>query len=172
MTMAGNAIGNHFRITTFGESHGRAIGAVIDGVRPGLPIDLAFIQHELERRRPGQSKLTTSRQETDQVEILSGVYEGRTTGTPICMIVWNKDQQPKAYEKLKDVFRPGHAGFTYLAKYGISDYRGEGDPPAVKPLRGLQRVPLLRTSLPGGGSRSSGTRWRQRESARKRSTAR
>jgi chorismate synthase len=126
MTMAGNAIGNHFRITTFGESHGRAIGAVIDGVRPGLPIDLAFIQHELERRRPGQSKLTTSRQETDQVEILSGVYEGRTTGTPICMIVWNKDQQPKAYEKLKDVFRPGHAGFTYLAKYGISDYRGGG----------------------------------------------
>jgi len=124
--MAGNAIGNHFRITTFGESHGRAIGAVIDGVRPGLPIDLAFIQRELDRRRPGQSAVTTSRSEADRVEVLSGVYEGKTTGTPICMIIWNTDQQPKAYEKIKDVFRPGHAGFTYLAKYGISDYRGGG----------------------------------------------
>lgn len=124
--MAGNATGNHFRVTTFGESHGRAIGAVIDGVRPGLPIDLAFVQKELDRRRPGQSAVTTSRAEADQVEILSGVFEGKTTGTPICMIIWNKDQQPKAYEKIKDMFRPGHAGYTYMAKFGVSDYRGGG----------------------------------------------
>ena len=124
--MAGNAIGNHFRITTFGESHGRAIGAIIDGVRPGLPIDLTFVQKELDRRRPGQSAMTTPRQEDDRVEVLSGVHEGKTTGTPICMIIWNKDQRPKAYEKIKDLFRPGHAGYTYLAKYGISDYRGGG----------------------------------------------
>ena len=124
--MAGNATGNHFRVTTFGESHGRAIGAVIDGVRPGLPIDLSFVQHELDRRRPGQSAVTTSRSESDQVEILSGLFEGKTTGTPVCMIIWNKDQQPKAYEKIKDMFRPGHAGYTYMAKFGVSDYRGGG----------------------------------------------
>jgi chorismate synthase len=124
--MAGNAIGNHFRVMTFGESHGRAIGAVIDGVRPGIPIDLEFIQKELWRRRPGQSKMTTSRSESDQVEILSGIFEGKSTGTPICLVIWNKDQQPKAYEKIKDMFRPGHAGYTYLAKFGVSDYRGGG----------------------------------------------
>jgi chorismate synthase len=124
--MAGNAMGNHFRVMTFGESHGRAIGAVIDGVRPGIPIDLEFIQKELSRRRPGQSAMTTSRSEADQVEILSGVFEGKSTGTPICMVIWNKDQQPKAYEQIKDMFRPGHAGYTYLAKFGVSDYRGGG----------------------------------------------
>ncbi|MBI5471290.1 MAG: chorismate synthase [Ignavibacteriae bacterium] len=124
--MAGNSFGRFFRITTFGESHGRAVGVVIDGVKPGMPIDTEFIQHELDRRRPGQSKVTTARQESDRVELLSGVFEGRTSGTPICMIVWNKDQQPKAYEKIKNMFRPGHAGYTYLAKYGISDYRGGG----------------------------------------------
>src|SRR5512146_2820306 len=124
--MAGNSIGNYFRVMTFGESHGRAIGAVIDGVRPGIPIDLAFIQKELSRRRPGQSAMTTPRKELDQVDILSGVFEGKSTGTPICMVIWNKDQQPKAYEKIKDMFRPGHAGYTYLAKFGVSDYRGGG----------------------------------------------
>ena len=124
--MAGNSTGNHFRVMTFGESHGRAIGAVIDGVRPGIPIDTEFIQRELSRRRPGQSAMTTSRAEADQVEILSGVFEGRSTGTPICMVIWNRDQQPKAYEKIKDMFRPGHAGYTYLAKFGVSDYRGGG----------------------------------------------
>ncbi len=124
--MAGNMTGHHFRVMTFGESHGRAIGAVIDGVRPGLPIDLSFIQNELNRRRPGQSRVTTARKESDEVEILSGVYDGKTTGTPICMIVWNRDQRPQAYEKIKELFRPGHAGYTYLAKYGVSDYRGGG----------------------------------------------
>lgn len=124
--MAGNSFGTHFRIVTFGESHGRAIGVVLDGVRPGMPIDTGEIQKELDRRRPGQSTVTTARQESDRVEILSGVFEGRTTGTPVCMIIWNKDQQSKAYDKIKDMFRPGHAGYTYLAKYGVSDYRGGG----------------------------------------------
>lgn len=124
--MAGNSFGQQFRITTFGESHGRAIGVVIDGVKPGRTIDTEFIQKELDRRRPGQSNVTTARNEADKVEILSGVFEGKTTGTPICMVIWNKDQQQKAYEKIKDMFRPGHAGYTYLAKYGVSDYRGGG----------------------------------------------
>lgn len=124
--MAGNSFGSCFRITTFGESHGPAVGVVIDGVRPGLPIDTAFIQRELDRRRPGQSRVTTSRSESDQVEIVSGVFDRKTTGTPICMIIWNRDQRPGAYEKIKEVFRPGHAGYTYLAKFGISDYRGGG----------------------------------------------
>jgi chorismate synthase len=124
--MAGNSFGSHFKVTTFGESHGRAIGAVIDGVRPGLPIDVAAIQHELSRRRPGQSALTTSRSEEDRVELLSGVYKGKSTGTPICMLIWNKDQRPGAYEAIKDMFRPGHAGYAYLAKFGVNDYRGGG----------------------------------------------
>jgi chorismate synthase len=124
--MAGNQFGNYFRITTFGESHGRAIGVVIDGVRPGLPIDPAFIQSELDRRKPGQSAMTTSRKEDDRVEILSGVFENKTIGTPICMIIWNRDQKPKEYEKIKDLFRPGHAGYTYMAKFGVTDYRGGG----------------------------------------------
>jgi chorismate synthase len=125
-TMAGNTFGKLFRITTFGESHGKAIGVVIDGVKPGLRIDTKYIQKELDRRRPGQSKVTTSRSEADQVEILSGVFKEKTTGTPICMVIWNKDHRPQAYEKIKDMFRPGHAGYTYLAKYGVSDYRGGG----------------------------------------------
>jgi chorismate synthase len=124
--MAGNTFGERLRITTFGESHGRALGVVLDGVRPGLPIDVDAIQKELERRRPGQSRLTTARVEEDRVEILSGVFEGRTTGTPICMIIWNRDQRPADYRRLSSLFRPGHAGYTYLAKYGVSDYRGGG----------------------------------------------
>jgi chorismate synthase len=124
--MAGNQFGNYFRIMTFGESHGPALGVVVDGIRPGLPIDVLFIQRELDRRKPGQSAVTTPRKEEDRVEILSGVFEGRTTGMPICMVIWNRDQQPKAYEQIKELFRPGHAGYTYLAKYGVTDYRGGG----------------------------------------------
>jgi chorismate synthase len=124
--MAGSSFGSQFRIVTFGESHGRAIGVVLDGVRPGIPIDINAIQSDLNRRRPGQSVITTPRAEADQVEVLSGIFDGKTTGTPLCMIIWNTDQRPAAYEKIKDVFRPGHAGYTYLAKYGISDYRGGG----------------------------------------------
>jgi chorismate synthase len=124
--MAGNSFGKQFRITTFGESHGKAIGVVIDGVQPGMSIDAAYIQKELDRRRPGQSKVTTARNEADRVEIVSGVFEGKTLGTPLCMLIWNKDHRPEAYTKIKNLFRPGHAGYTYLAKFGISDYRGGG----------------------------------------------
>jgi chorismate synthase len=124
--MAGNRFGKYFRITTFGESHGPAIGVVIDGVRPGLAFDVGVIQRELDRRKPGQSRVTTPRKEADKVEVLSGVFEGRTTGTPLCMIIWNTDQRPSAYANLKEVFRPGHAGYTYLAKFGVVDYRGGG----------------------------------------------
>jgi len=124
--MAGNGLGNFFRITTFGESHGKAVGVVIDGVKPKMSISERQIQKELDRRRPGQSNVTTPRNEADQVHILSGVFEGQTLGTPICLLIWNKDQNSKAYESIKDLFRPGHAGYTYLSKYGIQDYRGGG----------------------------------------------
>jgi len=124
--MAGNTFGKLFTITTFGESHGKAIGVVIDGVRPGMPLNEADIQVELDRRRPGQSLATTQRKEPDKAEILSGVFEGKTTGTPIAIIVNNKDANPNDYEDLKDVFRPGHADFAYFKKFGIRDWRGGG----------------------------------------------
>jgi chorismate synthase len=124
--MAGNTFGEVFRITTFGESHGKAIGVVIDGVKPNIPIDINDIQRELDRRKPGQSKVTTPRKEEDKVEILSGIFNGKSTGTPICLIIWNKDQNSSVYEKYKNIFRPGHAGYTYLKKYGIYDYYGGG----------------------------------------------
>src|ERR1041385_5475821 len=124
--MAGNALGKFFRITTFGESHGKAVGVLIDGVKPNMKIAETDIQKDLNRRRPGQSNVTTPRNESDQVHILSGVFEGKTLGTPICLLIWNKDQNSKAYDAIKDLFRPGHAGYTYLSKYGIQDYRGGG----------------------------------------------
>jgi chorismate synthase len=124
--MAGNTFGTIFRITTFGESHGPALGVVIDGCPAGVPIDPAEIQREMDRRRPGQSSMTTQRKESDTAEILSGVYEGKTTGTPIGMIIRNEDQKSKDYDKLKDVFRPGHADYTYIQKYGHRDHRGGG----------------------------------------------
>src|ERR1700679_760307 len=124
--MAGNSFGQLFRITTFGESHGPAIGVVIDGVPPKLPLSEADIQVDLDRRRPGQSKITTQRKEADKAEILSGVFEGKTTGTPLAILIRNEDQRTKDYENIKDVFRPGHADFSYIAKYGIRDYRGGG----------------------------------------------
>ncbi|MCS6821554.1 MAG: chorismate synthase [Microscillaceae bacterium] len=121
-----NSYGRVFRISTFGESHGKAIGVVVDGCPAGLELDLAFIQHELARRKPGQSAITTQRKETDEVEILSGVFEGKTLGTPIAMLIWNEDAKSKDYSHLADVFRPSHADYTYQAKYGIRDYRGGG----------------------------------------------
>ncbi len=124
--MAGNSLGKFFRITTFGESHGKAVGVLIDGVKPNLEFSVENIQVELNRRRPGQSSVTTPRNESDQVLILSGVFDGKTLGTPICLLVWNKDQNSKAYNDIKDLFRPGHAAYTYLTKYGIQDYRGGG----------------------------------------------
>jgi chorismate synthase len=124
--MAGNSFGELFKITTFGESHGPAIGVVIDGVPPNLPLTEADIQGELDRRRPGQSKITTQRQEADKAEILSGVFNGITTGSPVAILIRNEDQRSKDYDNIKFVFRPGHADFSYMAKYGIRDYRGGG----------------------------------------------
>lgn len=124
--MAGNSIGSIYKLTTFGESHGKAVGGVIDGVTPGLDVDIDFIQNELNRRRPGQSSITTPRDEKDKIEILSGVMDGKSTGTPIGFLIWNENQRSKDYSNIKDVFRPSHADYTYQAKYGIRDYRGGG----------------------------------------------
>jgi chorismate synthase len=124
--MAGNSFGTLFRITTFGESHGPAIGVVIDGCPSNLNIDLDFIQAELDKRRPGQSKITTQRKESDCVQILSGVFEGKTTGTPLTMLIPNEDQRSKDYTHIQDTFRPSHADYTYYTKYGHRDYRGGG----------------------------------------------
>ncbi|NIW86862.1 MAG: chorismate synthase [Gammaproteobacteria bacterium] len=124
--MSGNTFGRLFAVTTFGESHGPALGAVVDGCPPGLALAEADIQRDLDRRRPGQSRYTTQRREPDQVRILSGVFEGRTTGTPIGLLVENVDQRPKDYSQIKDVFRPAHADYTYQQKYGFRDYRGGG----------------------------------------------
>ena len=121
-----NTIGHRFTLTTFGESHGAAVGGVVDGMPAGIDIDMAFIQQELNRRRPGQSKITTSRQEPDQVELFSGVFEGKSTGCPIGFIVRNENQHSQDYENLRTVFRPSHADFTYFSKYGIRDHRGGG----------------------------------------------
>ncbi|CAG7597057.1 Chorismate synthase [Paenibacillus solanacearum] len=124
--MAGNSFGESFKITTFGESHGAAVGVIIDGVTPGVDIDEAFIQVQMDRRKPGQSTVTSPRKEYDIVHILSGTYEGKTTGTPLFIILYNKDMRPEAYDDIKHSFRPGHADFTYLEKYGIRDHRGSG----------------------------------------------
>ncbi|MDR0732822.1 MAG: chorismate synthase [Dysgonamonadaceae bacterium] len=121
-----NTFGNIFRLTSFGESHGEAIGGVIDGCPPGIIVDKSFIQNELNRRKPGQSHLTTSRREADEVEFLSGIFEGRTTGTPIGFIVRNTNAHSSDYDNLRDIFRPSHADYTYLQKYGLRDHRGGG----------------------------------------------
>ncbi len=122
----GNSFGHLFKISTFGESHGPAIGVVIDGCPPGLAIDESFIQAELDRRKPGQSKITTQRKEDDTFEILSGVFEGKSTGTPIAIVIKNADQRSKDYSHIAESFRPSHADYTYEAKYGVRDYRGGG----------------------------------------------
>jgi len=124
--MAGNSIGQLFKVTTFGESHGLALGAIVDGCPPGMDLDESDLQPDLDRRRPGQSKFTTQRKESDRVKILSGVFEGKTTGTSIGLLIENEDQKSKDYTDIKDVFRPAHADFTYEKKYGIRDYRGGG----------------------------------------------
>ncbi|MCK5081683.1 MAG: chorismate synthase, partial [Candidatus Omnitrophica bacterium] len=124
--MAGNTFGQVFKVTTFGESHGPAMGVIVDGVPPNLPLSKSDIQFELNRRRPGQSKATSQRQEGDFVEIVSGVFEGKTTGTALSMIINNKDHRSADYSQIKDIFRPGHADYTYAMKYGHRDYRGGG----------------------------------------------
>lgn len=124
--MSGNTFGKLFTVTTFGESHGPALGAIVDGCPPGLALSEADLQHDLDRRRPGTSRYTTQRREPDQVRILSGVFEGRTTGTPIGLLIENADQRSRDYDKIKASFRPGHADYTYQQKYGLRDYRGGG----------------------------------------------
>src|SRR6056297_2450387 len=124
--MSGNTFGRLFTVTTFGESHGRALGCVVDGCPPGMALAEADIQRDLERRRPGKSRHVSPRREPDQVQILSGVFEGVTTGTPIGLVIENTDQKSKDYSEIRDKFRPGHADYTYQQKYGIRDYRGGG----------------------------------------------
>ncbi len=121
-----NSFGNIFRLTGFGESHGRGIGGVIDGMPAGITIDMDFIQAELDRRRPGQSRITTDRKEGDRVELLSGIFEGKSTGCPIGFMVWNENQHSNDYDNIRNLFRPSHADFTYTTKYGIRDHRGGG----------------------------------------------
>ncbi|MBR9727477.1 chorismate synthase [Shewanella intestini] len=124
--MSGNSIGQNFVVTTFGESHGKALGCIIDGCPPGLELNVADMQADLDRRRPGTSRYTTARREADEVSILSGVFEGKTTGTSIGLLIENTDQRSQDYSNIKDLFRPGHADYTYQQKYGLRDYRGGG----------------------------------------------
>jgi chorismate synthase len=124
--LARNTIGKHFSVTSFGESHGEAVGAVIDGCPAGLELDMAAIQKQMDRRRPGQSNITTQRKETDAVRILSGIFQNKTTGSPICMLLENEDARSQDYDALAKVYRPGHADFTYDTKYGFRDHRGGG----------------------------------------------
>ena len=121
-----NTFGNIFRLTTFGESHGEAVGGVVDGMPPGIAVDADFIQHELDRRRPGQSSITTARNEADRVRLLSGVFEGKSTGCPIGFVVFNSNQHSSDYDNLRTLFRPSHADYTYYNKYGVRDHRGGG----------------------------------------------
>lgn len=124
--MASNTLGTVFKVTSFGESHGPAIGVVIDGCKAGIPFDESFISRQLQRRRPGQSGLTTNRKEDEKFSVISGVFEGKTTGAPVCILIPNTDARPEDYEAMKNVFRPSHADYTYHTKYGVRDYRGGG----------------------------------------------
>ncbi|OBR67573.1 chorismate synthase [Paenibacillus oryzae] len=124
--MAGSTFGEAFRISTFGESHGEAVGVIVDGATPGVELDEAYIQVQMDRRKPGQSSVTTPRKEYDKVKIVSGIFQGKTTGTPLMIILYNHDMKPEAYQDIHEAFRPGHADFSYTQKYGIRDYRGSG----------------------------------------------
>jgi chorismate synthase len=147
-----NTFGKLFTVTTWGESHGPAVGAVIDGCPPRLPLEPAEIQAELDRRRPGQSDIVTPRKEDDRVEILSGVYEGKTTGTPISLLVRNADQRPGAYDEMREKFRPSHADFTYQAKFGIRDHRGGGRSSARETVGRVAAGAIAKKLLAVGGS--------------------
>ncbi|MCP1727108.1 chorismate synthase [Natronospira proteinivora] len=145
--MAGNGFGERFRVSTFGESHGPALGCIVEGCPPGLPLDEACIQADVERRRTGKSRHTSQRREPDQVRILSGVFEGRTTGTPIGLMVENQDQKPKDYSEIADRFRPGHADYSYLHKYGLRDYRGGGRSSARETVMRVAAAAIARRYL-------------------------
>ena len=154
--MAGNVFGQMFRITTWGESHGRAVGVVVDGLPAGLPFSEADIQKELDRRRPGQSEVSTPRNEADRVEILSGIFEGMSTGTPISMLVWNSDARSSSYDAIKNTPRPGHADFTYMARYGIRDHRGGGRSSARETIGRVAGGALAKLLLSHAGIRIAG----------------
>jgi chorismate synthase len=151
--MRSNVLGENFRILTFGESHGPAVGVVIDGVVPGIPLDASVVQADLDRRRPGTSDLVSSRREPDRAEILSGIFEGRTTGAPVCILVRNMDVRSGDYEPLKDVFRPGHGDFTWLARYGIRDWRGGGRLSGRETVGRVAGGAVARRILEGNGIR-------------------
>lgn len=142
-----NTFGNIFRLTTFGESHGEAVGGVVDGMPAGIDIDMAFIQHELDRRRPGQSSITTARDETDKVEIVSGIFNGKSTGCPIGFFVCNTNQKTGDYSDMRELYRPSHADYTYASKYGIRDYRGGGRSSARITLSRCVAGALAKTAL-------------------------
>ncbi|MEM7322910.1 MAG: chorismate synthase [Actinomycetota bacterium] len=145
-----SSFGSLFRLSTFGESHGRSVGVVVDGCPPRLPLAVEEVQRDLDRRRPGQSRLVTQRNEADQVQILSGLYDGLTTGTPIAMVVDNGDQNPGAYDHLKDVYRPSHADFTYQQKYGVRDHRGGGRASARETIGRVAAAAVARKLLGHG----------------------
>ncbi len=142
-----NTFGEIYRLTTFGESHGRGVGGVVDGMPAGIEVDLGFVQQELNRRRPGQSPLTTARREADQVELLSGIFEGKSTGQPIGFLVRNQDQRSEDYEELRHVFRPSHADYTYQLKYGVRDHRGGGRSSARETLSRVVGGALAKLAL-------------------------
>ncbi|MCY4262683.1 MAG: chorismate synthase [Candidatus Dadabacteria bacterium] len=154
--MAGNSFGRFFRITTWGESHGPALGVVVDGCPAGLEVSAQDIQYELDRRRPGQSRITTQRKEADRIEILSGVFEGKTLGTPISMMVRNTDAISKSYEDIKDVYRPGHADFTYDEKYGRRDHRGGGRSSARETVGRVAAASIAKKILNSHGVTTTG----------------
>jgi len=151
--MAGSTFGKVFRVTTWGESHGSALGAVIDGCPPGMELDVRDIQQDMERRRPGKGGATSPRKEPDQVQILSGIFEGRTTGTPISLAIFNQDAHSKSYDHLKDIFRPGHGDITYLKKYGIRDHRGGGRASARETAARVAAGAVARKVLAANGIR-------------------
>ncbi len=154
--MAGNSFGRFFRITTWGESHGLALGVIVDGCPAGLEISTEDIQYELDRRRPGQSRITTQRKEADAIEILSGVFDGKTLGTPISMMVGNTDAISKSYEDIKDVYRPGHADFTYDEKYGRRDHRGGGRSSARETVGRVAAAAIAKKILNSHGVTTTG----------------
>ncbi len=148
--MSGNIFGTLFRVTSFGESHGSAIGCVVDGIPPRIPLTEDDIQAHLDRRRPGQSRHTSQRREPDRVQILSGVFENRTTGAPVALLIANEDARPKDYDDIKDLFRPGHADYTYFQKYGIRDHRGGGRASARETAARVAAGAIARKVLGGG----------------------
>ncbi len=154
--MPGNSFGDLFRITTWGESHGPALGVIIDGCPSGIDISEEDIQHELDRRRPGQSKITTQRKEPDRIEILSGIFDGKTLGTPISLMIKNADVISKSYEDIKDTYRPGHADYTYEKKYGIRDYRGGGRSSARETVGRVAAASIAKKILSFDGIKTTG----------------